>query len=321
MLAVAFALLVAVLPPADDRAARLAKMERVMGPQPPATRAVPLDVRILEETDLPDHTRIKLTFAPEAGDRVPAYLLLPKDVTGRRPAVLCLHQTIAIGKGEPVGLGAQESKRQALHLVRRGYVCLAPDYPSFGDYKYDFPAAFRRGDYQSGVMKAVWNNRRAVDLLTARPDVDPARIGAIGHSLGGHTALFAAAFDDRIKATVTSCGFCSFPTYYGGNLKGWTSDRYMPRIASEFDSDPGRVPFDFDDVLAAIAPRAVLAVAPLHDSNFAVQGVRDVVAKATPVYAKLGAADKLRAIYPDAGHDFPADARETAYRFLDEMLK
>jgi dienelactone hydrolase len=287
-----------------------------MGPHPPATRAVPLDVQILEETQLPDHTRLKLTFAAEAGDRVPAYLLRPKGFAGKRPAVLCLHQTVAIGKGEPVGLGGKESLHYALHLVRRGYVCLAPDYPSFGDYPYDF----KRGGYQSGVMKAVWNNRRAVDLLAARPEVDPARIGAIGHSLGGHTALFAAAFDDRIKATVSCCGFCSFPTYYGGNLKGWTSDRYMPRIATEFGSDPVRVPFDFDDVLAAIAPRGVLAVAPIHDTNFAVQGVKDVVAKVKPVYEGLGAAARLRTIYPDAGHDFSADARETAYRFLDELL-
>ena len=75
--------------------------------------------------------------------------------------MLCLHQTIAIGKGEPVGLGGKESLHYALHLVKRGYVCLAPDYPSFGDYPYDFKAAFRRGDYQSGTMKAIWNNMRA----------------------------------------------------------------------------------------------------------------------------------------------------------------
>ena len=52
---------------------------------------------------------------------------------------------------------------------------------------------------------------------------------------------------------VSSCGFCSFAKYYGGNLKGWTSNRYMPRIASEYVTDPGRVPFDFTEVLAAIA--------------------------------------------------------------------
>ena len=111
-----------------------------------------------------------------------------------------------------------------------------------------------------------------MDLLQSLPEVDGERIGAIGHSLGGHNAMFTAAFDERIKAVVSSCGFCSFAKYYGGNLTGWTSDRYMPRIATVYGKDPKKVPFDFTDVLIAIAPRAVLAVAPVKDDNFAVEG-------------------------------------------------
>lgn len=303
------------------RAERLARMERVMGALPGPERAVPLDVQISEEVALDGYIRKKLTYAAEAGDRVPAYLLVPTGFTGKRPAMLCLHQTIAIGKGEPAGLGMQESKRQAVHLVKRGYVCLAPDYPSFGDYSYDIKKAFADGRYASGTMKAIWNNRRALDLLQSLPEVDGQRLGAIGHSLGGHNTLFTAAFDQRIRVAVTSCGFCSFETYYGGNLKGWTSDRYMPRIASQFGNDPKRVPFDFDDVLGAIVPRAVFVMAPQRDDNFAVQGVRDVVAKVKPLYEKANAANKLRAIYPDAGHEFPDAAREEAYRFVDRWLK
>jgi len=235
--------------------------------------------------------------------------------------MLCLHQTTGIGKGEPVGLGGKESLHYALHLVKRGYICLAPDYPSFGDYKYDFQAAFKRGDYQSGTMKAIWNNMRAVDYLQSLPEVDGERIGVIGHSLGGHNAMFTAAFDERLKVVVSCCGFCSFAKYYGGNLKGWTSDRYMPRIASEYANDPKKVPFDFTDVVTSFAPRAFLAVAPEKDDNFAVAGVRDVIAFAEPTYKKLRAEDNLKAIYPDAGHDFPADARKTAYEFIDKHLK
>ena len=62
--------------------------------------------------------------------------------------MLCLHQTIKIGKGEPAGLGGSDHLDYAHELAQRGYVCLAPDYPSFGDYPYDF------GDdgYDSGTM-------------------------------------------------------------------------------------------------------------------------------------------------------------------------
>ena len=302
------------------RAGILKRMQLVMGPMPGAERKVPLDVKELSAEKLDGYTRKKITFAVEDGDRVPAWLLIPNG-DGKQPAMLCLHQTINIGKDEPVGLGKQESKQQALHLVKRGYVCLAPDYPSFGEYKYDFAAAFKAGKYQSGSMKAIWNNMRAVDLLQAMPEVDGERIGVIGHSLGGHNALFTAAFDDRLKVAVSSCGFCSFAKYYKGNLKGWTSDRYMPRIASAYNSDPKKMPFEFADVLTAIAPRAVFAMAPLKDSNFDVEGVKDVIKAVAPVYAKLGAADKLKAVHPDAGHEWPDAARAEAYQFIDAILR
>src|SRR5579883_267217 len=313
------------LPAADkpDYVALRKKMEKAMGPMPSADRKVPLDPKIVSEEKLDGYVRRKVTFAVEKRDRVPAWLLIPNTATrdAKAPAMLCLHQTINIGKDEPVGLGKQDSKSQAKHLVQRGYVCLAPDYPSFGEYKYDFQAAFQRGDYQSGTMKAIWNNMRAVDYLQSLPEVAGERIGVIGHSLGGHNSMFTAAFDDRLKVIVSSCGFCSFAKYYGGNLKGWTSDRYMPKIASEFNNDPKKMPFDFSDVVISFAPRAFLAVAPEKDHNFDVGGVRDVIAAAEPVYKALGAADKLKAIYPDAGHDFPADARKTAYEFIDKQLK
>lgn len=288
-----------------------------MGPRPATDRAVPLDVQVTAEEKLDGHVRKKLTYVAEAGDRVPAYLLVPTGFAGKRPAALCLHQTVAIGKGQPVGLDKDVHKHYALELVKRGYVCLAPDYPSFGDYPYDF----KKSPHPSGTMKAIWNNVRGVDLLRSLPEVDGDRIAAIGHSLGGHNALFTAAFDDRIRAVVSCCGFCSFANYYGGNLTAWTSDRYMPRIATLYGKDPKKVPFDFTDVVIAIAPRAVLAVAPVRDGNFDVDGVKDVIRVAKPVYERLKAADELQARYPDAGHDFPPDERKAAYEFLNRRLK
>ncbi len=304
-----------------DRQAIRKKMELAMGPLPAADRTVPLDVKLGAEEKLAGYTRTKLTFAAEKGDRVPAWLLVPTGKAGKRPAMLCLHQTNNVGKDEPVGLGGNPNLWYAEHLVTRGYVCLAPDYPSFGEYKYDFQAAVKRGDYQSGSMKAIWNNMRAVDLLQALPGVDKDRVGVIGHSLGGHNAMFTAAFDERLTAIVSCCGFTSFPKYYNGNLKGWTSDRYMPRIAAEYGNDPKKVPFDFPDVVTSFAPRAFLAVAPVRDDNFAVAGVKDVIAAAEPAYKAANAADHLRAIHPDSAHDFPEAARKTAYEFLDKHLK
>jgi fermentation-respiration switch protein FrsA (DUF1100 family) len=288
-----------------------------MGPVPDITLKPPLEIRISEEFATPHYIRKKLTFAAEKDDRVPAYLLIPVNRKRKIPAVLCLHQTARIGKGEPAGLGDRENMRYAVHLAERGYVTLAHDYPSFGDYPYDFA----RSRFQSGSMKAIWNNMRAIDLLCSLPEVDPERIGCIGHSLGGHNTMFTAAFDERIKAAVSNCGFTSFPKYYSGNLKGWTSARYMPRIASVFEMKPEKMPFDFTEVVAAIAPRAFLASAPVHDDNFEVSGVKECIAAAKPVYALLGAGDKLGANYPDCKHDFPPEVRKVAYDWLDRWLK
>ncbi len=310
----------AIQTPADwDRRRQhiLANMQLVMGPLPNLSRQVPLDVYVKEEVQTEKYLRRKISFAVEDNDRVPAYLLIPRERSGKLPAVLCLHQTVRMGKGEPAGLGERENLRYAVHLAERGYVTLAPDYPSFGDYEFDFS----RSSFSSGTMKAIWNNMRAIDLLQTLPEVDAKRIGCIGHSLGGHNTMFTAVFDTRIQALVSSCGFTSFPKYFGGNLKGWTSPRYMPRIASLYGMKPERMPFDFTEVVAALAPRAFFASAPIHDDNFDVSGVKDCLAAAKPVYEMLGAKEKLAAIYPDCGHDFPVEARTAAYAWFDRWLR
>ena len=130
-----------------------------------------------------------------------------------------------------------------------------------------------------------------------------------------------AAFDERVKCVVSSCGFCSFPRYMNGDLTGWSHDGYMPRIRAVYGRDPAKMPFDFTEVVAALAPRPFLACAPKGDSNFDLQGVKDCLSAARPVYKLLGAGDRLQGQHPDAGHEFPAATREAAYAWLDRWLK
>ena len=300
------------------RAHIVANMERVMGPFPDAARRVPLDVEVVDEKDFSKYVRRTISYAAEPGDRVPAYLLVPKELEGKAPAVLCLHPTYVGGKDMVVGLGDKPNRDYAGELAERGYVTLAPDYITFGDYTEVDPYAL---GYASGTMKGIWNHVRAVDLLESLEEVDGDRIGCIGHSLGGHNTLFLGIFDDRVKAMVTSCGFNAFPKYYQGDLTGWTSDRYMPRIRTQFDKDPAKMPFDFTEILAALAPRPVFIGAPLHDANFEVSGVYDCLEAARPVYALFDAVDRLVAEHPDCAHDFPPEVRERAYAFLDQILK
>jgi hypothetical protein len=248
-------------------------------------------------------------------------LYLPKDRAAGRsaPAMLALHQSTQLGKQEPggEGEGAAPNMAYAKELAERGYVVLVPGYPSFGDYRYDF----HKSKYASGTMKAIFNHMRGVDLLQAREEVDPERIGAIGHSLGGHNAIFLGVFDQRIKVVVSSCGWTPFHDYKHGNLAGWAQDLYMPRVRTEYGNDPNRMPFDFYEVVAALAPRAFFSNSPLRDDNFDVGGVRKAQAKAQEVFALLGAADKLRVCHPNCAHDFPPETRRAAYAFIDRILQ
>jgi len=302
------------------RAHVLANMQLVMGAFPDASKKVPLDVQVLEEEQFPKYVRKKITFAVENWDRVPAYLLVPRDLQDKVPGVLCVHPTYEFGKDIVVGISGKPNRNYAEELAERGYVTLAPDYPGYGDCKETGKTLYDHG-YVSATMKGIWNHMRGIDLLQSLPEVDPQRIGSIGHSLGGHNALFVGLFDARVKVMVSSCGFNTFYKYYNGDLTGWSHNGYMPRIASLYGKNPAKMPFDFTELLGVLAPRAVFVNAPLRDANFEVSGVRDCIRAAEPVFALYGAEDNLVAIYPDAEHDFPPDAREQAYAFMDQALK
>lgn len=297
------------------RAHILTNMQLVMGPLPAPDHRVPPDVQVLQTESLPKLTRKKITYAAAKDYRVPAYLLIPNGLKGRVPAMLCLHGTGG-PRGRTAGLGADYA-RYALELAERGYVTIAPDYVLLGENQTD-PAQV---GFASGTMKGIWDHMRAVDVLQALPEVDPDKIGCVGLSLGGHNALFVGAFDPRLKVIVSSSGFDSFMDYKGGDLSGWCQPRYMMRIETVYGKDPKRMPFDFPEVLAALAPRHLYVHAPLDDSNFRVESVRRCVGAASTVYGILGAADHIVAVYPPGPHGFPADAREAAYQFIDRVLK
>src|SRR3954466_16351789 len=95
---------------AKRRAEVVRGMESVMGKLPGAEKRCPLDPKTENEVDCGTFVRRLITYASEPGSRVPAYLLIPKDVlAGKKkvPAILCLHGTNnVIGHGVIVGLGS-----------------------------------------------------------------------------------------------------------------------------------------------------------------------------------------------------------------------
>jgi pimeloyl-ACP methyl ester carboxylesterase len=173
-------------------------------------------------------------------------------------------------------------------------------------------------------MKAIWDNIRALDVLESLPFVRRGGFGAIGHSLGGHNAIYTAVFEPRIKVIVSSCGFDSYRDYYSGDPamwqkgKGWTQERYIPRLA-DYAGRLQDIPFDFHGMIAALAPRRVFVSAPKGDDNFQWQSVDKIIATARKVYALYGVSDRLEVEHPDCAHDFPPEMRERAYKLLEQL--
>ena len=302
------------------RALILRGMQEVMGPLPSANKRCPLDLRVEEEVNAGSHVRRLISYSSEPGGRVPAYLLFPKSLpaSGKQaPAILCLHPTDnQIGHNVVVGLGGRPNRQYAAELAERGYVTLAPSYPLLANYQPDLKAL----GYQSGTMKAIWDNIRGLDLLETLPFVRQGSFGAIGHSLGGHNSVYTAVFDERIKAVVSSCGLDSYLDYKDGKIAGWTSERYMPRLL-QYQDRLQEIPFDFHEMIGALAPRPCFLNAPLKDDNFKWQSVDRIVAAARHVYELYGKPENLTVEHPDCAHDFPDEMRQRAYSLFERSLR
>jgi dienelactone hydrolase len=294
----------------------------------------PLEARVEERVDLGDVVRERVTYQVEPGERVPAYCFVPADVQPgeRRPAVFAHHQHAGqfhLGKSEVAGLAGNPEQAYALELAQRGYVVLAPDAICFEE-RSPFKGAlatpeqptagrdYERFEFTKHVMygsclqtKMVWDMQRGLDYLQVRPEVDPQRLGCIGHSLGGQQTLFLAGLDERVGAAVSSCGFASMKAVLREGINH-NFGAYVPDWLTHGDAG---------DLLAAVAPRAFLALNGERDRIFPIDGLHDSYAVARPVYAAAGAADRLDAgVYP-GGHGFSDEMRARAYAWLDRWLR
>ncbi|MDX9880494.1 MAG: alpha/beta fold hydrolase [Prolixibacteraceae bacterium] len=312
-----------------ERSMVILAMQEAMGKLPERSKKNDFDLIVTDSVSRGDHYRLTVNFLAADNERVYAYLYLPLiTVPGQKfPAMLALHGTGPLGKKYTDGETTKPNRAYAKELAQRGYVVIAPDYPSMGEAANH---NFETDRYESGTMKGIFNHIRCVDLLQSLACVDTAKIGVIGHSLGGHNAIFTGAFDKRLKVVVSSCGWTLMDYYdigeaaitkYGHRLGPWAQDRYMPLLRTKFNLDPQKIPFDFDGVIAAIAPRYFFSNSPVGDSNFDVNGVKEGIVRITEIYRLFKAKDHLRVIYPDAAHDFPPEAREEAYRFIDQALR
>jgi dienelactone hydrolase len=300
-----------------------ARLLQLLGAVPAA--APPLAPERLERVELGAVVREKVSYAVEPGERVSAYVFIPARGGPRFAAVLCHHQhggQFGVGKDGPAGLASTPDQHYAIELARRGYVTIAPDALCFGerqdpagkleDAAYErFEALHRLTEGKTLQGKYVWDARRALDYLETRPEVDRARLGMIGHSLGGQETLFTSASDTRIRAAASSCGF--------GSLRTLKRDRILHNFALFV---PGLAEHgDYGALLGLVAPRPFLVAARTRDPIFPVDGIEETVAAAREAYRAAGAEDRLGTSYEEGPHEFSPALREAAYAWLDRWLE
>src|SRR5688572_22124654 len=127
----------------DTRRAAISKtISAILGEAP--VRKPPLAPETTKETSRGGYALREVSLQTEPGERVPSLLLIPNNVKGPVPVVICPHQTNQEGKREPAGLGGKPELQTALHLVNRGYATFTYDALCFGE-RHD-PASGHYGD-------------------------------------------------------------------------------------------------------------------------------------------------------------------------------
>jgi len=272
------------------------------------------------------YEQVRLEYAIDGDVTVAAFLLVPNKLYEKRPGVVVFHQTTEEGKNEPAGLAGRESLHFGPELVKRGYVVLIPDSITAGE-RIDPPGAFhtaahyRRHPNTSAMAKMVQDGRVAISVLQSFDFVDENRIGTIGHSLGAEESLFVAAFDDRVKAAVASCGYS--PLTVEKKPDRWARDHWFSYIPKwRIDLRAVRKPaWDFNEVISLIAPRGYFNYQTSEDQIFEEgAAAHPMTLSLKDVWTFLDAPKNLRSRLDPGEHDINAEARSEVYAWMDEIL-
>jgi dienelactone hydrolase len=305
---------------------------KILGPFP--TEKVPLDPKEISETDCGSYIRKKISIQVQEGDWMPTYLLIPKNLKSRAPAIICWYGTSGgAGKDSTVGISGRDPGSQphpnigfAIDFAEAGFIAVAPDWLRDGERinpgrrPYDTTDFYKKFPDWSLHGKDIWDTSRLIDYLQTREDVDPNRIGLVGHSYGGHSTIFTTAFEPRIKAAVANGPVSDFIQHgaHWGVPKGAGNSQSLPNFRPYVVDRTIPPPIAFYEFTSLIAPRPLLVgqaageARPMEEEN---------AAAVSDVYRALGAADKVRYHWYAGDHDFPPEARKAAVEWFQKWLR
>ena len=315
--------------PPRSREQILEGARKILGTFP--TNVVALDPKIISDEDCGRYERRKVSIQVQPNDRMPAWMLIPKYLKGRAPAIICFYGTTSgAGKDTTVGLSGRAPGTKphpnlsfAIDMVEAGFVAFAPDYLRDGERikpgrrPYDTTDFYKEFPDWSIHGKDIWDTSRAIDYLQTLDFVDAHRIGMVGHSYGGHSTIFAAAMEPRIKVAVANGPVSDF-LHHGMHWavpKGAGNSQSMPALRPYVMDHTVPLPVTFYEFTSLIAPRPLLVGQaagerrPMEEENYA--AVRQ--AYGTNV-------DRVRYHWYAGDHDFPPEARGAAVEWFRKWL-
>ncbi|MFH1568494.1 MAG: alpha/beta fold hydrolase [Gemmatimonadota bacterium] len=301
--------------------------------EPPFDDLPPLMARTVYTADDGGYWRQKVLYGTPRDDVVYAWLLVPKELEGRTPAVICLagsFMTPNWGKDGPAGLAgpwkAGDPEAYGRDLARRGYVVLCPDYPCCGERttpglkSHDTTDLDRRFPMWTRVGLSAWDVSRAVDFLVGRSEVDGRRIGCMGWSQGGQMSVIGAALDERLAAVVSVCGWGPLAGVGGERAANWARSYNLPRLRPHLEVGMP-LPVDFDHLVAAVAPRPFLDVRARGDDVFPnVAEIDASLERVRAVYGLAGAAPRFEVVWLPGGHGYSSGAARETEAWLHRWL-
>jgi len=280
-------------------------------PEPPKD----LKLKVLSAEKIDGGTRELLEYESEAGWRVQGYLLRPAGEAKprSRAAIVALHPTTNLSIDNIAGIAGPPDKFTGLGLMKAGFVVFCPRCFLWQDAKtiQDATTAHqKRHPNVRGMAKMLYDAQRAVDVVLSLPEVDPARVGTFGHSLGAKEVLYLLAFDDRVKAGVASEGGIALDS------TNWDAPWYLGPEAR----DP-KFPRDHHELVGLIAPRPFLVIAG-ESGQGAADGKRSwpYLEAALPVYKLYGEPARLGLLNHGKGHPLPEADFQKAIEWLKNSL-
>ncbi len=269
-------------------------------------RNAPLDLKEAGEEDRGGVAVHDISYASPRGGRAPAYLVIP---AGKGPfaAVLFGHWMMP---GSPMK-SRKEFLDEAVLLARSGAASLLIDAPQVrpGFVEDEEPTS-----PQSifAAQQQVIDFRRGLDLLLARPDIDPKRIAYVGHSFDAHVGGILTGVEKRIQSFVLMAGSFASEEYVMD-----PENQEMLKLRKQMGEDKIKdflTKYAWDDPVHYVGHSAPAFV-------FLQFGNRDepIPEKLARHYYHLFGSPKKIAFY-DAGHSLNSTARRDRVQWLVERL-